>query len=180
MTVLNENKCSGHTRIVLMDNKLSSLPKSLRLAEILSLLTDGNPEIEEIPRNMISSMDRLQVLDLSSTSVTSLPESVACLKQLVCLRLVGVPMTMLPASVTKLRRLEILDVSNSEITELPHDIHKLKSLTYLCLSGCEDLQCLPRSISRLTSLQYLNMFNCYALYRKGDLKKRRKKIGFSS
>jgi len=77
------------------------------------------------------------------------------LKQLVCLRLLKVPIKRLPASLTKLAGLQILQLCHSGITELPSDIHKLRSLRFLGLSACNDLQYLPSSFSGLTSLQLL-------------------------
>ena len=172
LTALNENECSGCTRILLKDNQLSSLPESWRAPEICSLLMNRNLKIAEIPRKVMGSMVSLKVLDLTHTSLTSLPETVGCLKQLLCLVLRKVPITRLPASLTNLVSLEVLDVSRSRITELPFNIHKLRSLKYLSLNSCHDLHCLPRSRSRLTSLQYLDIGDCKSLW---TIPKRRRK-----
>jgi disease resistance protein RPS2 len=154
-TALIENQFSGCTRILLNHNKLSSFPEALRASEISSLLMARNNALTSIPRKMLGHMNSLKVLDLSWTSLQSLPESVGCLKQLVYLRLLKVPIKRLPASLTKLAGLQILQLGHSGITELPSDIHKLRSLRYLGLSACNDLQCLPSSVSGLTSLQRL-------------------------
>lgn len=176
LAALPENECSGRTRFLLDSNDLSSFPESFRPPEISSLLMSGNADLREIPRKVIGSMVSLKVLDLSGTSLQSLPDSVGCLKQLVSLLLAGVPITRLPASVTELACLEVLAVGGSKITELPSDIHRLRSLRYLGLHNCKDLECLPRSLSRLTSLQYLRMGGCSRLWTNCGQKKSRKKV----
>lgn len=172
---LRENECSGFTRISLNYNTLSSLPKSFRAPEICSLLLRNNKDLTEIPKRVIGSMVSLKVLDLSWTSLHSLPDSLGCLKQLVCLRLSGVPLRRLPASVTNLVRLQILDLSYTSIAELPSRLDRLTSLRILRLNYCENLPCLPSSISRLTSLQYLHMKTCGRLWTK-PLQKRSQKV----
>lgn len=164
LRTLRENECSGRTRILLSRNELSSLPESLRAPELCSLLLDGNKDLTEIPKTVIGSMVSLKVLDLSGTSVQSLPGSLGCLKQLTCLMLSGMPINLLPASITNLVNLEILDLSRSSITELPAGLHNLKSLRYLGMDKCGHLKYLPCSISRLTSLQRLSMYGCTNLW----------------
>lgn len=170
LTELVETEYSGCTRLCLMDNELSSLPKSHTASQICSLLIGAN-NITKIPRKVIGSMISLKVLDLSGASVESLPKSVGHLKQLVCLRLRSAPIKRLPAAVTDLASLQILDLGDSGITELPCGIDKLRSLRYLDLSFCDDLQCLPRSILHLTSLQYLDTWRSSKVWTKHDKKK---------
>jgi leucine-rich repeat protein SHOC2 len=133
-------------------------------------------QLTEIPRKVIGSMISLKVLDLSHTSVQSLPESVGCLKQLVCIILIDVPIKRLPASVTTLANLQILDLDESNITELPYDMNRLRCLRYLSMYHCDDLQCFPCSISGLTSLQELDMSYCSKVWAKCDKKRRWKKM----
>jgi disease resistance protein RPS2 len=172
LKVFTQNEGSGCTRILLRGNELSSLPESWRAPKICALLMAGNP-LTEIPRKVIGSMISLKVLDLSHTSVQSLPESVGGLKQLVCLMLAGVPIKRLPASLTTLANLQILNLTRSSITELPSDIDRLRCLRYLSMYHCDDLQCLPCSISGLTSLQKLDMSYCSKVW---DKKRRLKKM----
>jgi dephospho-CoA kinase len=174
LTTLMENELSGRTRISLTDNKLRSLPRSLRVQEIRSLLMARNVDFNEFPRKMIRSMTSLKILDLSDTSIQCLPESIGCLKQLVCLRLVGLPIKELPASATNLVRLEILDLQASRIRELPADLHKLRSMRFLCLRSCRYLQNLPLKISSVTTLQYLSIDRCPGLWQRGDNNTRKK------
>jgi disease resistance protein RPS2 len=160
LRTLDANECSRRTRILLSNNKLSSLPNSMRAPELCSLIMDGNKDLTKIPKRVIKSMVSLKVLDLSGTSVQSLPESVGSLKQLACLLLSSMPINLLPASLTNLVNLEILDLSRSSIRELPANLHNLKSLRHLAMDKCDHLLNLPCSFSRLTSLERLSMYGC--------------------
>jgi len=166
LTALNENELSECTQIFLSLNKLSSLPKSLRAPQIRSLVMVENKDLTQIPKRVIGSMISLKLLDLSSTTLKSLPNSVGCLKQLVYLDLAYTPIKTLPASLTNLVNLEILILSGSGITELPNGLHMLASLKCLKVRNCKDLQYLPCSISKLTSLQYLYTEGCERLWTK--------------
>lgn len=96
----------------------------------------------------------------------SLPDSVGCLKQLVCMDLSDTPIKALPQSLTNLVNLEILDLTDSSITELPYGLHKLASLKFLDLRLCKDLQYVPSSISKITSLESLLIIGCESLWTK--------------
>jgi Leucine-rich repeat (LRR) protein len=174
LTALIQNECSGRTRISLTDNKLSSFPRSLKVQEIRSLLMARNTNFKEFPGKLMRRMTSLKILDLSDTSIKSLPESLGYLKQLVCLRLVGLPIKRLPTSLTNLVRLEILDLMKSGVTELPADLHKLTSLRCLHLRTCLHLQGLPLKISLVTSLQYLTIDRCTRLFQRGENNKCKK------
>ncbi|GLJ27014.1 hypothetical protein SUGI_0529430 [Cryptomeria japonica] len=154
------DQCSGHVRISLMDNSLTSIPKAFTAPYIRSLLLAKNPYLTEIPKEVIGSMTALRVLDLSFTAIQSFPKSLGCLKHLVCLILFSVPIKRLPNSIAALKNLQILDLYGSDITQLPSDISKLTSLKLLVLGSCIHLQCMPYGISHLTSLEYLDVSGC--------------------
>lgn len=166
LTSLNESQYAGCNRIMLNNNKLSSLAKGTTDPAICSLLLSGNKELSKISKTVIGSMKTLQVLDLSGTSLSSLPETVGDLKQLVCLRLRGLPIKSLPASLINLVNLEILELNESQIIELPSGIHKLRSLRCLDLHSCKNLEYLSLNITRLEALQHLEMDKCNILWTK--------------
>lgn len=166
LTMLTESDIAGRKRIMLNDNKLSFFPKGTTHPAIRSLLFSGNEEVSKIPKPVIGSMISLQVLDFSWTSLSSLPETVGDLKQLVCLRLRGLPIRRLPASLINLVSLEILELNGSNIIELPSGIHKLRSLRCLGLDCCENLEYLSLDIKRLESLEHLEMDKCNNLWTK--------------
>jgi hypothetical protein len=63
LTTLLENACAGRTQILLKNNKLSSLPESLRGPEICSWLMNPNKHFTKMPKRVIGSMISLRVLD---------------------------------------------------------------------------------------------------------------------
>lgn len=166
LTMLTERDIAGRKRIMLNHNKLSFFPKGTTHPAIRSLLFSGNKEVSKIPKSVIGSMISLQVLELSWTSLSSLPETVGDLKQLVCLRLRGLPIRRLPASLINLVSLEILELNESNIIELPSGIHKLRSLRCLGLDCCKNLEYLSLDIKRLESLEHLEMDKCNNLWTK--------------
>jgi len=81
----------------------------------------------------VSRCKYLRVLDLSDSSLDTLPNSIA-----------------------KLEHLRVLNLSNNhEIRQLPHSICKLQSLQVLSLSGCTSLETFPRGLGNLISLRQL-------------------------
>ncbi|GLJ28798.1 hypothetical protein SUGI_0567740 [Cryptomeria japonica] len=150
---------SGYIRISLIDNSLTSVPRTFRPSHIRSLLLAGNTSLAEISKEVIGNMTSLRVLDLSRTALLSLPKNIGILKHLVCLKLPYVPIKRLPNSVAALRSLQILDLQGSDIAQLPAGISKLTSLKLLDVAFCEHLQCMPYGIADLTSLEYLNASN---------------------
>lgn len=166
LTMLTESDIAGSKRIMLNYNKLSFFPKGTTYPAIRSLLFSGNKEVSKIPKSVIGSMISLQVLDFSWTSLSSLPETLGDLKQLVCLRLRGLPIKRLPASLINLVSLEILELNESNIIELPSGIHKLRSLRCLGLNCCKNLEYLSLNIKRLESLEHLEMDKCNNLWTK--------------
>jgi len=174
LTTFKKNECSGCTRIFLSDNQLTSLPESWKAPQVYTLLLPGNIYLTKVPNTVTRSMTSHKFLDLSGTSVQTLPKSVGDLKQLICLALIAMPLKKLPRSVTNLAKLEILDVSFSSITTLHCILHKLTSLRYLDITCCKDMQYIPNSISRLTSLQYLLLYGCTTLWKTDKHKRYRR------
>jgi Leucine-rich repeat (LRR) protein len=127
------------------------------------LLISFNKDLTKIPKRVIGSMISLKVLDLSGTSLKSLPNSVGCLKQLVFMSLVNTPIKTLPASLTNLVNLEILNLHRRSITELPNGLDKLASLKFLDVANCKDLQYLPSengpAKQKTKSIEQRNGFN---------------------
>jgi hypothetical protein len=80
LRTLNADECFGWNQLLLSSNKLSSLPKSMRVLGLCSLLMDGNKDLTKNPKRVIGSMLSMKVLNLSGTSTRSFPESVGYLK----------------------------------------------------------------------------------------------------
>lgn len=163
---MNEHEISERSCIVLSGNKLTSLSESFRAPQVRSLVVMFNKHFTVIPKRVMGSMVSLKVLNLSGTSLKSLPDSVGDLKQLVHMNLGETLIKALPDSLTNLINLQILTLAGTSITELPYGLHKLASLKFLDLMGCKDLQYVPCSISKITSLQSLKMTTCNRLWTK--------------
>jgi Leucine-rich repeat (LRR) protein len=100
-------------------------------------------------------MRYLCVLDLSETSITSLPDSIGTLRLLKYLNLSGTRIEELPESLSDLRHLQFLDVSNTRVRRLHSGIDKHKYMLHLNFELCDGLEYYPVGISKLIYLQTL-------------------------
>ena len=89
----------------------------------------------------ICTIKTLEVLDVSYTGITSLPEEIGKLSSLKTLFLSGNQyLKELPPSIGNIKTLEELDLRNTGITSLPEEIGKRASLRELLLLGNKDLE----------------------------------------
>ncbi|KAJ7967960.1 Disease resistance protein [Quillaja saponaria] len=123
------------SEIHLMDNKFSELPGSPYCPELRVLFLQGNAELAMIPTFFFDYMPVLHVLDLSYTSIRSLPKSISKLVALREFLLRGCELFMeLPPEIGQLKNLEKLDLDGTQITNLPREIENLTNLKSLALS----------------------------------------------
>ncbi|XWS60382.1 hypothetical protein CRYUN_Cryun07bG0031500 [Craigia yunnanensis] len=121
--------------IYLTDDKVSELPKSPNCPSLIALYLQGNYELTVISPLFFQRMALLQVLDLSRTSIKSLPKSLPKLVALKKLLLRGCELFMeVSPQVGKLKNLEELDLDETQIMDLPREIGKLLKLRYLRVS----------------------------------------------
>jgi leucine-rich repeat protein SHOC2 len=126
-----------------------------------------------------SWMDRSTHLDLYQQHLTTLPDSLGNLTDLVSLRLVDNRLTTLPDSIGNLTNLRELRLYQNQLKTLPDSITNLQQLTWLSLSlnrftvfpeqiaeltnliglrlNGNQLTVLPQSITRLTNLTHLDI-----------------------
>ncbi|CAA7405931.1 unnamed protein product [Spirodela intermedia] len=110
----------------------------------------------EILDQDLSSLKRLRSLDLSNTSVTTLPESVGGLKHLRFLALNHTGITELPESVSKLYNLQVLELKNCYwLEKLPSGLGNLVNLRYLDTGDDRPRVNMPKGIQKLVNLQRL-------------------------
>ncbi|KAL8090834.1 disease resistance protein RML1A-like isoform X2 [Apium graveolens] len=131
---------------------------SLRALEVLSV---GNcRKLEALPTEL-GSIESLKMLRAGSLSVSTLPDSIGCLSNLVELNLgYNTNLETLPDSICHLRSLEILDISDCEkLEELPDQLGMITCLRKLKLSNDTMLRVLP-DISRLLNIEGLNLDYC--------------------
>ncbi|KAL3015499.1 hypothetical protein AAZX31_06G159700 [Glycine max] len=108
-------------------------PKSRRMRTILFPIYGMGAESKNLLDTWIKRYKYLRVLDLSDSSVETLPNSIAKLQHLRALHL----------------------TNNCKIKRLPHSICKLQNLQYLSLRGCIELETLPKGLGMLISLRKL-------------------------
>ena len=165
IAVPNEDGSSEVLLVAGMDGVIEySLSNEAALNKTLQLtpttvykLSLSNNQLTSLPES-IGNLTNLVQLDLSSNQLTSLPESIGNLTNLQTLILVINQLTILPESIGKLSNLKVLFLGYNQITSLPESIGNLKNLVQLDLEN-NQLTSLPESIGNLTNLRGLRLNN---------------------
>ncbi|XP_057486206.1 probable disease resistance protein At4g27220 isoform X1 [Actinidia eriantha] len=121
------------TRISFIDNQhFSNLPKSPDCPMLSTLLLQRCSNIEVISESFFNNMPTLYVLDLSHTSIKSLPVSISKLVTLRELLLNSCSnLNVLPVELSELKSLEVLEVTKAKLNRLPIWIFELINLKRL-------------------------------------------------
>ncbi|KAL3729386.1 hypothetical protein ACJRO7_026494 [Eucalyptus globulus] len=123
-------KMANH--ISLIENKLCTLPETVNCSSLLTLMLQKNKKLTLIPDLFFGSMEKLRVLDLHGTQITSLPISMLSLTALRVLYLNSCSLlTELPTDLKALVNLEVLDIRGTGIDYLPVQIGDLLNLRCL-------------------------------------------------
>ncbi|XP_048326715.2 putative disease resistance protein At4g19050 [Ziziphus jujuba] len=161
---------------------LEKIDDICELRNLCVLEISSAASLNAIPPDLFENLPNLQVLNLSSSKIESLPRSLfkqPKLRQLIlrqCHRLKALPslkelenlevidlcgadslIKIQDKNFAPLRKLQMLDLSKSKIDRLPF-LHNLEKLTGLMLSDCPSLTRLP-SLQSLCSLQILDASN---------------------
>ncbi|GLU05991.1 hypothetical protein SLE2022_230610 [Rubroshorea leprosula] len=145
-------------KLSLMANDILKVPLSLspKCSTLSTLILSSNSNLSEIPESFFEEMLALKVLDLSSTAIETLPNSISKLKNLSTLRLQLCKKLKYLPSLANLRGLKKLDLHRAGIEVVPQGMGMLISLEYLDLLFCTNLKEIPTGILlNLSSLQYL-------------------------
>ncbi|GKV15053.1 hypothetical protein SLEP1_g25855 [Rubroshorea leprosula] len=145
-------------KVSLMRNKISKIPLGLcpKCPTLSTLILVDNYNLYEIPESFFEGMPELKVLDLSSTGIEALPNSISNLEKLSSMRLRWCQRLRYLPPLAKLTVLKKLDLNNSRIEVVPQGMEKLISLEYLDLRDCSNLKEIPMGmLSNLSNLQYL-------------------------
>ncbi|XP_021724260.1 disease resistance protein RGA2-like [Chenopodium quinoa] len=110
---------------------------------------------------LLATCFHLRALDLSHSSIKTLPESIGKLLHLRYLDLSwNYRLEVLPKSITKLCNLQTIKLNYClQLKELPKDLSRLVKLrTLLTLSSCHKMTCFPKRMGKLTGLHRLTDF----------------------
>ncbi|XP_054778988.1 putative disease resistance RPP13-like protein 1 [Prosopis cineraria] len=131
------------------------LPSNMKCLRMLSL--QGLRALVVVPE-FFGEFIHLRYLDLSWTSIESLPRSICKMYNLQTLMLCGSHLKMLPDDMQDLVNLRHLDLSFSgTIVSLPNSLCKLYNLQTLKLEYCWCLQMLPSDTQDLVNLRHLDV-----------------------
>ncbi|MFQ6655481.1 hypothetical protein Gotur_026011, partial [Gossypium turneri] len=152
-----EQWSSDIEKVSLMYNSISEisidvLPTKCQL--LTTLLLQENP-IKKISISFFTNMPCLSVLNLSSTKIKSLPNSISELKNLTTLLLCGCEELRDLPCLSMLQELKKLDLSGTKIEEVPEGLDMLIKLRYLNLR-VRTLKEIPAGVlPKLVHLQHL-------------------------
>ncbi|KNA18742.1 hypothetical protein SOVF_067950 [Spinacia oleracea] len=146
--------------VSLSRNNITEIPfgASPKCPKLLVLLLQQNP-LKNVPASFFLHMPNLHVLNLSSTFIQRLPDSISDLKSLkslllrCCQKLTYVP------SLANLNALQILDLGYSAIKQIPTGMEMLTMLRELDVSGLHKLKDLGYGL--IAKLPALRRISCY-------------------
>ncbi|KAF8020074.1 hypothetical protein BT93_G0697 [Corymbia citriodora subsp. variegata] len=145
--------------------EINGLPDTFEFLQKLKRLSLKNCRQLRVLPTSIGKLELLEVMDLSHTGITEMPESVKCLRKLKTLKMARNFLRKFPEDIVNLENLEEIDFSfcGSLEGKVRCDISGLSSLKILRLSS-SNVSELPKSIFRLSCLQTLDILNCEQLH----------------
>ena len=118
--------------LVLNDNKLSSLPDSIKEFKKLTTLSLNNNKLQCLPKSIVE-LKSLEKLLLSDNQLKEIPTNIDELTKLQVLGLGNNQLEKLPTSIGNLKNLMYLNVTNNKLVSLPPKIKDMKQLKYLMI-----------------------------------------------
>ncbi|PRQ20075.1 putative P-loop containing nucleoside triphosphate hydrolase, leucine-rich repeat domain, L [Rosa chinensis] len=134
------NPQAGYYAISLMMNKIPKLPEKFVCPKLQILLLQHNPDVKEIPNSFLESLNELRVLDLSKTSISSLPSKFDFLNNLHTLYLDSCETSFDLSVLGKLKKLEILSLREC-CHKVPKEIGDLANLRMLDITESRIRNC---------------------------------------
>ncbi|KAK3424062.1 hypothetical protein EUGRSUZ_F00834 [Eucalyptus grandis] len=145
-------------KVLLPGNDIKKIPNGIspNCPKLTRLSLNDNRMLTVIHQSFFRNLNGLKVLDLSSTGIAKLPDSISHLESLEALLLRGCLELHCIPYVGKLRFLRKLDLNGcTSLEEVPEGMEMLVKLTYLDLDGTE-IKMLPEGVlGKLLNLQYL-------------------------
>ncbi|KAM7478745.1 hypothetical protein LguiA_026958 [Lonicera macranthoides] len=155
----------------LTNGRCSELPENPNCHFLVKLFFQHNTYLTEIPSSFFENMPVLQVLDMSNTSIKTLPSSISKLFRLRELFLRDCEMLMvLPPQIGRLTNLKVLDLEGTNLVSLPKEVGWLLQLERLkfslykfadrhieIINGIERSIISRETVSKLSSLKELSI-----------------------
>ncbi|XP_058071081.1 probable disease resistance protein At4g27220 [Magnolia sinica] len=145
-------------RASFIQNKIRRLPdRMVGCSQLSTLHLQSNP-LKEILEGFFTGLQALRVLNLSETSIRSLPLSLTELRQLRAIFLRDCTFLSELPPMGRLTELQTLDLSGTQISELPSEIGQLDKLKQLYLSRTLNLERIKAgTVSRLSILEVFDV-----------------------
>ncbi|KAI5554520.1 hypothetical protein BDE02_19G019600 [Populus trichocarpa] len=142
-------------RVSLMQNQIKEIPSrySPRCPYLSTLLLCQNRWLQFIADSFFKQLNGLKVLDLSSTEIENLPDSVSDLVSLTALLLNNCENLRHVPSLKKLRELKRLDLYHTSLKKMPQGMECLSNLRYLRMNGCGEKEFPSGILPKLCHLQ---------------------------
>ncbi|KAM4097612.1 hypothetical protein ACJW30_07G014500 [Castanea mollissima] len=138
-------------RVSFMCNNITRLP---------DCMIQYNYALDTVPEKFLQGFEALKVLNLSRTSIWSLPHSLLQLRDLRVLLFCDCPNLDELPSLGTLTKLRELDLRSTCIANLPRGIENLSELRILNLADTEELKSIqPGIISKLSCLESLSVIS---------------------
>jgi Leucine Rich repeats (2 copies) len=128
--------CPNLNELYLHNNQLTAVPSLICSKHFCSIFLENN-QITSFPEEFIEPLANKSVfvLDLGKNQLSSVPNGIGKLKELVCLTLSNNLIASLPAELGLLSELYKLDLRNNQLTSVPPELKLMKNLDILDLEG---------------------------------------------
>ncbi|KAL5704835.1 hypothetical protein ACHQM5_023206 [Ranunculus cassubicifolius] len=153
-------KLGNCKRLSMMYNWIEWLPITpIKAPHLQALFLNGNKNLKVLPSDVFAEMKSLMTLDLSNTSIESLPPSLSFLQNLRTLLLNETHLSNL-SPIEKLENLEVLSLSScKKIIEFSEEMENLSNLKVLDLTKTSFKKSInPNLISKLHRLETLHLW----------------------
>ncbi|KAH7521135.1 hypothetical protein FEM48_Zijuj07G0001000 [Ziziphus jujuba var. spinosa] len=165
--ILSDEDCWELIKKIVLKNKSMQINQKLEIiGSKIAKKCKGLPLAAKMVGNVLCFKSgeqwediRLRVLNLSSTGMYELPDSIEKLKVLRYLNVSCTRIKKLPESVANLYALETLKLNNCfRLLRLPKYMKNLSKLRHLELDVKRQISCMPFGLGKLTNLQRLQAF----------------------
>ncbi|KAK4411206.1 Disease resistance protein [Sesamum angolense] len=153
----DELSVKSYNRVSFMRNGIRELPNALEeCSTVTTLLLQENWQLKHIPDDFLPAFKSLKILDLSYSSIKSLPPCLGQLVELRALVLISCHKLETLPPVGGLAKLQVFVCSETGISTLPQGMEKLTNLRQLDLSSNHKLTVIPVGlVSSLSNLEDL-------------------------